>query len=375
LRNGPTVAPIALTPTAGYGQGVFSVDSTLGSGYAQQWNASVQRELTAATSAEVAYAGSKVTHVGIPDTNLNQLTVEQLALGAALNQRVPNPYFGVIPRSSPLGDPTIPLAQLLRPYPQYSTVSLYRNNVGTTNYHAFTAKAAQRVAGGLSYLVSYTRSRLMDDASSVFDASILTGPVANYPVADSFNRTRERDYSTGDIPHVFVASAVWELPFGVGRARQGHGVVGSLINDWSLATVVTLQSGVPIAVTQANANAFAGFGTQRPNLVGDPELPESERSPSRWFDTAAFAIAPQFTLGSASRNPVRGPAYRNVDLSLSRRVRLHHETVLELRGEVFNLLNTPPLGNPNGNAGTAAFGTITTAGDPRVVQLAVKLAF
>jgi hypothetical protein len=375
LRNGPTVAPIALTPTAGYGQGVFSVDSTLGSGYAQQWNASVQRELTATTSVEVAYAGSKVTHVGIPDTNLNQLTVEQLALGAALNQRVPNPYFGVIPRSSPLGDPTIPLAQLLRPYPQYSTVSLYRNNVGTTNYHAFTAKAAQRVAGGFSYLVSYTRSRLMDDASSVFDASILTGPVANYPVADSFNRTRERDSSTGDIPHVFVASAVWDLPFGVGRARQGHGVVGSLINDWSLATVVTLQSGVPIAVTQANANAFAGFGTQRPNLVGDPELPESERSPSRWFDTAAFAIAPQFTLGSASRNPVRGPGYRNVDLSLSRRVRLHHETVLELRGEVFNLLNTPPLGNPNGNAGTPAFGTITTAGDPRVVQLAVKLVF
>ena len=61
----------------------------------------------------------------------------------------------------------------------------------------------------------------MDDASSVFDASILTGPVANYPVADSFNRKRERDYSTGDIPHVFVASAVWELPMGSGRARRG----------------------------------------------------------------------------------------------------------------------------------------------------------
>ena len=64
----------------------------------------------------------------------------------------------------------------------------------------------------------------MDDASSVFDASILTGPVANYPVADSFNRTLERDYSTGDIPHVFVASAVWDLPFGAGRAQQPGGV-------------------------------------------------------------------------------------------------------------------------------------------------------
>ena len=67
-----------------------------------------------------------------------------------------------------------------------------------------------------------------------------------------------------------------------------------------LATLVTLQSGIPFAVTQTtNFNAFAGFGTQRPNLVGDPELPADERSPSRWFDTAAFAVAPQFTLGTA----------------------------------------------------------------------------
>jgi len=90
---------------------------------------------------------------------------------------------------------------------------------------------------------------LMDDASSVFDASILTGPIANYPVADSFNRRLERDYSTGDIPHVFVGSAVWELPFGTGRARQLYGIAGALANDWTLTGLVTLQSGVPVAVT------------------------------------------------------------------------------------------------------------------------------
>ena len=119
----------------------------------------------------------------------------------------------------------------------------------------------------------------MDDASSVFDASILTGPIANYPVADSFNRRLERDYSTGDIPHVFVSSVVWDLPAGAGRA-----------NSWRSARcarqrldadgIVTLQSGVPVAVTQTtNFNAFAGFGVQRPNLVGDPELPADERRP------------------------------------------------------------------------------------------------
>jgi hypothetical protein len=372
LQNGPSVAPLEPTPLAGLGQGVFAVAGDLGSGYVQQWNSSVQRELTRHVSVELAYVGSKITHVGIPDTNLNQLTPEQLAVGNSLLARVPNPYFGVIPRSSSLGEPTITVAQLLKPYPRYTTVSLYRNNVGNTNYHGLTAKVEQRFAHGFSYLVSYTRSRLMDDASSVFDASVLTGPIVNVPVADSFDRRRERDYSTGDIPHVFVASAVWNVPsFG-----PRLGVLGRLASDWTLSTIVTLQSGTPFAVTQqTNFNAFAGFGTQRPTVTGDPALPQDERTPARWFNTAAFTMAPQFTLGNASRNPVRGPGYRNVDLAASRRLRLQRGTTLELRMEAFNLLNEPAFGNPNGVLGSAAFGSITSAGDPRVIQLAVKFGF
>ena len=210
----------------------------------------------------------------------------------------------------------------------------------------------------------------MDDASSVFDASILTGPVANFPVADSFNRRLERDYSTGDIPHVFVASGVWNLP------SFGRGPLGMLASNWMVSTVVTLQSGMPFPVTQTtNFNAFAGFGTQRPNLIGDPTLPEDERTPAKWFNTAAFAVAPQFTVGDASRNPVRGPGYRNVDLAISRRLPLTGPSTLELRAEAFNLLNHPPFGNPNGVLGSASFGSIFSAGDPRVVQLAVKYGF
>src|SRR4029077_13848021 len=130
-----------------------------------------------------------------------------------------------------------------------------------------------------------------------------------------------RDYSTGDIPHVFVASAVWDIPLGAGRRRRADGVVGALVNNWTLTGVLTLQSGMPLAVTQTtNNNAFAGFGTLRPNLVGDPTLPADERSPSRWFDTSAFSAAPVFTIGSSSRNPVRGPGYRNLDLALMRHI-------------------------------------------------------
>ena len=376
LQNGPSVEPLAPTPTAGIGQGVFAVDGTLGSGYVQQWNVSVQRELTTNTTIEAAYVGSNITHVGIPDSNLNQLTAAQLAQGSPLLQRVPNPYFGIVPRSSSLGDPTIPLAQLLKPYPEYTTVSLYRNNVGTTRYEGLELSLRQRLAHGLSYSISYTRSTLLDDASSVFDASILTGPIANYPIADSHNLALERDYSTGDIPNAFVSSAVWELPFGAGRARQLHGLLGALGNDWAVTTIVTLQSGVPIAITQAtNFNSFAGFGVQRPNLVSDPTLPAGQRTPSEWFNTAAFAVAPQFTIGSASRNPVRGPSYRDVDLALMRRLPVGSSRAIEIRAEIFNLLNTPALGPPAAVLGAANFGTIASAGDPRVVQLAAKVLF
>jgi Carboxypeptidase regulatory-like domain len=375
LANGPTVTPVDLTPTAGLGQGVFAVNGTLGSGYAQQWNASVQRELTTNTAVEVSYVGSKITHIGIPDSNINQLTEEQLQLGPALLARVPNPFFGLIPRSSSIGDPTVTIAQLMKPYPEYTAVSLYRNNVGTSHYHGLAFSIRQRLSRGLTYSAAYTRSKLIDTASSVFDASILTGPLTNATVADSHNLDRDRDYSAGDIPHYFAASVVWDMPVGAGRSKQPRGIVGALASEWSIATVVMLQSGVPIPVTQANSLGYAGFTTQRPNLVGNPGLPADQRTPAHWFDTSAFATASQFSLGSASRNPVRGPSYRNVDLALMRQLLISAGRAIELRAELYNLLNTVNLGAPAAVLGTGNFGTITTALDPRVVQLALKFLF
>ena len=375
LSSGPTITPVGPTPDAGLGQGVFTVDAHLGSGYAQQWNVAVQRELTTNTVVEVSYLGSKITNIGIPDSNINQLTQEQLALGPTLLERVPNPYFGIIPRSSSIGDPTITRAQLLKPFPKYTAVSYYRNNVGTTHYQGVSFSIRQRTSRGLTYSAAYTRSKLTDIASSVFDASILTGPVTNAAVADSHNLERDRDYSTGDIPHYFGASVVWDLPAGHGRAKHPGGVLGALVNDWTIASVMTLQSGVPVAVTQSNSVGYAGFTTQRPNLLGDPKLPADQRTPSRWFNTSAFALANQFTIGSASRNPVRGPSYRDVDLSLVRRVGFGGERAIELRCEVFNLLNSANFGPPAAQLGPASFGTITTALDPRVVQLAAKFWF
>ena len=375
LASGPSVAPIPLTPDAGLGQGVFTVDRSLCSGYVQQWNLFLQREIAPNLALSIGYTGSKITHVGIPDTNINQLTVQQLAAGNPLLQKVPNPYYGQIPRSSSLGDPTIAAGQLLKSYPRFTTVSFFRNNVGNTNYSSLQARLEKRFSRDLSFLASYTFSKLIDEASSVFDATIFTGPVANFPVADSFNRKLERDLSTGDIPHNFTLSSTYDLPIGAGHQFNPRGIFGKLIGGWELAGLLSLQSGIPPAVTQStNFNSFAGFGTQRPNRIGDPSQ-DAQKSTAQWFNTAAFKTASQFTLGTGSRNPVRGPGYRNLDVALIKRTGIAERVALEFRAEAFNVTNTPPLGTPNVVLGTAGFGSITSAGDPRVVQFALKVIF
>ncbi|MBC7798555.1 MAG: TonB-dependent receptor [Pyrinomonadaceae bacterium] len=372
LSNGATVSQIALDENAGLGQGVFAVDRDLGSGYVQQWNLAIQRQITRNIAFEIAYAGSKITHIGLPDVNINQLSASQLALGSQLTAQVPNPCFGIVPASSSIGGRTVSLAQTLKPFPCYTTVSLYRNNVGKTNYNALQAKIEQRFTRGLSYLISYTRSKLIDEASSVFDATIQTGPVANFPVADSFNRGLEKDVSNGDIPNVFAASFVYDFP----QYKNKRGFMGKALSGWSLNGIINVQSGIPVAVTQAtNFNAFAGFGTQRPNRLRDANLQSNQQTTAQWFDTTAFTTAPQFTIGNSSRNPIRAPHYRNFDFAVIKRTNFNERINVEFRAEIFNLTNTPPLASPNAVFGANGFGSITSAGDPRVIQFGLKLNY
>jgi hypothetical protein len=146
-----------------------------------------------------------------------------------------------------------------------------------------------------------------------------------------------------------------------------------LAGGWQLAGIVRMQSGSPVAVTQAtNLNAFAGFGMQRPNRIADPALPSGQRTTARYFNTTAFTQAPQFTIGSSSRNPATGPGYRTLDVMVGK---TFERFQTEFRAEAFNVTNTPPLGNPNTSFGNAAFGSITTALDPRVFEFVLKVHF
>jgi hypothetical protein len=377
LSQGPSVAPIPFTPDAGLGQSVYTAERTAGSGYVEQWNLAVQREITNNLSFEVAYVGSHIVHVGIPDSNLNQLTTSELAEGPSLLQSVDNPYYGEIPPSSSIGGKKISEAQLIKPYPRFLNVAIYRHNSGTTNYNALETKVERRFSHGFSLLFAYTHSKLIDDASSVFSTTVLSSPNSSSLVAaDSYRPWLERDSSSGDMPNVTSFSGLWDLPAGRGHRFASSGIANSMLGGWTFNSILLLQSGMPVTVTQAtNFNAFAGFSLQRPNLVAKPSLSPDDRSTTRYFNTGAFATAPQFTLGNASRNPVRGPAYRDLDIALVKHFGLPREASLEFRAEMFNVTNTPAFAQPNGSFGSAAFGSITsTVTDPRVMQFALRIS-
>ena len=377
LSNGPTVSPIPLTPNAGLGQSVYTADRKAGSGYVEQWNLAVQRALTQNLSVDVAYVGSHIVHVGIPDSNLNQLTADQLAEGSSLLKPVPNPYYGQLPKSSSIGGKTVAAAQLLKPYPRFQNVAIYRHNSGTTNYNALEAKVEQRTSHGLTLLFSYTYSKLIDDASSVFSSTVLSSPnTSSLVAADTFRPYLERDASSGDMTNVVALSAVYSLPAGRGHSFASHGIANTLLGGWDLNGIMSLQSGMPVTVTQAtNNNSFAGFALQRPFVKGKTGLPAGERKPTRFFNTDAFIAAERFQIGNASRNPVRGPAYRDLDLALVKHFSLPEKAQVEFRAELFNVTNTPAFSQPNGSFGSPAFGSITsTTTDPRVAQFALRIS-
>jgi hypothetical protein len=217
----------------------------------------------------------------------------------------------------------------------------------------------------------------MDDASSVFSSTVLSSPnTSSLIAADTFRPYLERDSSNGDMPNVTSLAATYQLPAGHGHSFASTGIASVLLGGWAVNGIVSLQSGMPVTVTQAtNNNAFAGFVLQRPNIIAKSSLPASQRTPAHFFNTAAFSTAPQFVLGTASRNPVRGPAYRDLDLAFVKHTALPREADLEFRAELFNIMNTPAFAQPNGSFGSAAFGSITsTTTDPRVIQFALRLS-
>ena len=303
--------------------------------YTQTWSLGLQHALSPNTVIEGFYMGSYTT-------GADNSTV----------RNVPEPGSGPI-------DPR-------RPIPRLSSIPTIRFD-GWSTYHALTLKAQKRFSRGFSLSVNYTLSKSIDDASSPGPTEAET----NRP-QDVRNLDAERGLSSFDRRHVFVGSGAVEFPSlqGAGGWREAIG------GGWRLTAIVTLQSGAPFTVDLGSDHANIGFGpAQRPDVVRDPNLSGSERTPGRWFDVGAFLLPDPFTFGNSTRNMVFGPAYANVDAALQKNYRLADNVRLELRIEVFNVLNRANFELPNRIAFTPNFGRIFSAKNPRELQFGLRLVF
>jgi hypothetical protein len=237
---------------------------------------------------------------------------------------------------------------------------------GRSIYHAATFSAVRRLREGYAYTVSYTLSVSRDDASN-------PGPTeseANLPqnVRNIFSRSGEWALSSFDHRHVLAASATYQVPeFGGKRAVLG---------GWRLNGVFLAQSGAPFTVNLGVDQANIGAGpAQRPDQIGNPNLPAGERTAERWFDMSAFALPAPFTFGSAPRNSVTGPGFSSTDVSVARSWNVGGSRELEVRWEVFNVFNRANFDIPSRIFGTPNFGRIFSAKDPREMQFGLKLGW
>lgn len=378
FSTGPSslIAPIGAAggPTAYRGQSVYYQDHDAPVPYDLQWNFGFQRELPGRWTVSAAYVGNHGVRLFGGNYNYNQLDPAYWnSYGTKLQNQVPNPFYGQI-STGPLSSPTISQSQALLPLPDYQSITTLARHGADSIYHSLEATAEHRYSHGVTMLVAYTKGKLIDDSGSSDSgesASDFNSPIARY------NPHLDRGLDPNDVSQNLEVSGVWLMPFG----ESSHGLARELIGGWQWNGLVAWQTGFPLQVT--GTNNFTG--TPYPNLTGNPTLPASQRSIHKWFNTSAFANPADYTLGNspAYLPATRGPNYTNANISLTKDVALWKKATLQFRVEAFNVFNHPQLNAPNTSFSPSAsgvntnslFGTITSALDPRDIQLGMHLSF
>ncbi len=354
----------------------------------QQWNLSVQRRLSRTWVVDVTYTANHATHLFGGSYDFNQpdpVLLREFGLLNQLNDRVPNPFAGKVPGT--LGAATITRRQLLRPYPYIDAVTIRSPRLGNSNYNAMLVTVEKRFSPSMRLLTSYTWGKIISDTISNplnFAGGEGTGTFGYQN--GKFNRAAERAEDPSNVRHRLTISAIYEFPFGRDRKwRSEHRVLGNLISGWQLNTITTISTGQPLVVRGAN-NGLA----DRPDVLRNPKLPDGyvDPNPERgilWFDTTAFINPALYTFGNTPRaiGGVRQPAAIIINASLFKTFRLNESLRMQFRGEAFNAPNHTNLAaasgsftaGANGLNANDAFGRITSARDPRRIQLALKLIF
>ena len=343
---GQSYAPATLSYGLAYQLGnsspvAISSPPNIRNGYVYEWSLSYEQELTPNTVLSLSYTGSDG---------------HKLPRRSLQNQGLPN----------------LP-GERRGTHPQPGSNQYVRATDVNTNYNALVARLERRLSGGLTFAAGYTYGKSLDTASGLNGTN---------QAQDDYNLRAEYGLSDFDMRQRVTVSGLWQFPFGARARWAKEGVSRRILGEWQLANIFTLQTGQPLtAVLDTALSGTQSNGTDRPDLVGDRNLPGGQRGVSRWFNTSAFVTPPIFDdaqgtysiPGNEGRNVITGPGLGTWDSSLERHFRLSEHVNTVFRADFFNLTNHPNFDRPGLIYGTSNFGMISSAENSRQIQFSLRL--
>jgi Carboxypeptidase regulatory-like domain/TonB-dependent Receptor Plug Domain len=326
--------------------------------YVQSYNAhfGIQRRIGSNTVVDVAYSGTFGRHLG--ETH----DINEVPYGAEFLPQNQDATTG-----KPLPD------NFFRPYPGYGSIP-YMAFDANSSYHSFQSQITRRFSRGLQFGAAWTWSKAMDYTDTY------NGTLATYV------SWRVWDYGKAgfDQTHVLVVNWLWDIP----KASRvwNNAVSRSVLDNWQISGIATFASGFPdgVTFTTTDAENITGGGDGAHVVVtGDAMLPKSQRTVAEYFNTSVFALPAVGTIGNAPKDVFRGPGINNFDLTVFKNFSIREKAMAQLRWEAYNAfnhtqwsgVNTTATFNPQGQQVNGLFGQVTSARDPRIMQLAMRVSF
>lgn len=323
--------------------------------YTQQWSFDIQQQFGRRTFFTIGYYGSKATHlIGIVDIN----TVKP---GLAVEA-------GLMTRGTPITSSTTPRLNAIRPYRGYAGMYSIQNWFNS-NYHSLQSSVNRQLGRGSNIRAAYTWSKVLTDSPS--DRS--------HAPQNFYDRKADYARATFDRTHVLTISYIYHLPF----ASKSKGWVRQAFQGWELSGIMSFSSGLPLRVTSSLGYDWGGLGTLgsspaplRTDMVSDPNK-NAPHTIAKWFNTEAFVAPPASEVrpGNAPASFAIGPGFQKYDASLFKNFKVNERWRVQFRAEAFNLPNHANWLNPAVGVGGSTFGQITSAREPRKMQMALKVLF
>ncbi len=379
LKDGLPYAPplpwgAAGGPNAFIGQGVSYSQPDAKTSRPDIATLTVSRQLFKSLTLDVSYLQNIGHHFPVAPYSLDSLNPSYFSLDSAyLFSYVPNPYVGMVPGF--LGNPSIGVQTVLRPFPYMANVSTSYPRIGAYEGRFGYFSLQRRYSRGTYFQVSYTYGKLLKDplytslgtTGGVTGLGAGSGPGAYH---NHYNLRGDHSVDANDVTHRAAASVIYLLPLGAGQRFGGSSkLVRLYLSGFHLSTTMSAQAGRPLGLSLSNAPA--GNGADRPNVVPGVSLYNTHRTALSWFNAAAFVAPPAYTYGNVARNSsvLRGPGGISFNSSLSKETKIRGRLHLQVRVKTFNVLNHTNFSNPgttfvvgpNGVNTSSAFGQITYA--------------